>query len=66
MRRLFFISKRSDFERTLKKIENQKLEYSERSVVSKKGMHSYVSRPGFNRNSSKKVGLNEKLRFFSI
>jgi len=28
-----------------------------------KGMHSYVSNVGFNRNSSKKAGFNEKPRF---
>jgi len=28
-----------------------------------KGMHSYVSNVGFNRNLSKKVGFNEKLHF---
>jgi len=28
-----------------------------------KGMHSYVSNIGFNRNSSKKAGFKEKPRF---
>jgi len=28
-----------------------------------KGMHSYVSNVGFNRNPSKKAGLKEKARF---
>jgi len=28
-----------------------------------KGMHSYVANVGFNRNSSKKAGFNEKPRF---
>ena len=28
-----------------------------------KGMHSYVSNIGFNRNSSKKTAFNEKPRF---
>ena len=59
MHRFCFISKRSHFE----KFQNiEKFEIFRKKNDFEKGMHSYLFNVGFNRNSLKKAGFNEKPR----